>query len=71
MTHEYIVKFQINSTPDYAPITISCRLDEYQARVLMATPVTNINISVQRAGGMLIDAMPEPVDFGDGGNVPK
>ena len=71
---EYIVNFTINSTKDYKPITISCRLSEYQARVLMKTPVESINISVQRhggAGGMLIDSLPEPVLFGDGGAKPK
>ena len=68
---EYIVNFTINSTKDYKPITISCRLSEFQARVLMATPVQSIHISVQRAGGMIIDSMPEPVLFGDGGAKPK
>ena len=68
---EYIVNFTVNSTEDYKPITISCRLSEYQARVLMATPVESVHISVQRAGGMIIDSMPEPVLFGDGGAKPK
>ena len=65
----YRVNFTINSTKDYKPITISCRLDEYQARVLMATPVKSIGIAIQRGG--MIDKMPEPVEFDDGGNKPK
>ena len=68
---DYRVNFTINSTKDYKPITISVKLDEYQARVLMATPVKSIGISVQRAGGMIIDQMPEPVAFDEGGSKPK
>lgn len=65
MGSAYRVNFTIYPKGEYGykPITISCRLSEYQAKVIMATPVLNIGVSVERAGGMVIDATPEPVDF--------
>ena len=67
---EYRLSITVHSTPDYHPITIVCRLPEYQAKVLMATPVKSVGLAVQRAGGMIVDATPEALEFHEGGNVP-
>lgn len=68
---EYRCIFTVHSTPEYAPIRIMCRLNEEQALILMATPVKSVGIAVQRAGGMVLDATPEALEFNDGGNKAK
>lgn len=69
---EYRANFTIYpKTSEYAPMTISVKLEEYMALILMATPVKSVDISVQRAGGMILDRTPEPLIFNDGGNVKK
>lgn len=47
----------------YQPIKIAIKLEDWQAKMLMATPIQSVGISVQRAGGMVIDQTPEPLDF--------
>ena len=59
----YRLNITIYSTPDYQPINLCVKLDEYQARVLMATPVKSVGLAVQRAGGMILDSTPEPLEF--------
>ena len=72
MDHQH--KLNITIYPkhtDYAPITFAVLLDEYQAAVLMATPVKNIGMSLERAGGYLLDKLITPVEYNNGGNVPR
>ena len=57
--------------PDYAPIRLSVLIDEYNARVLMATPVKDIGMSIERAGGFVLDKLSRPVEYNNGGNVPR
>ena len=72
MAEYYRVIFTIHpGNPEYAPINIGVLLPEYQARVLMATPVKKVGISVQRAHGIILDQTPEPILFDEGGNVPR
>lgn len=67
MGDAYRVRFTIYSIRGVPPVTIVVRLDEYQAKVLQKTPVKSIGISLERKGGMVIDQVPEPVDFDDRG----
>lgn len=67
MADAYRVKFTIYSIRGVPPVTIVVRLDEYQAKVLMKTPVKSVGVSLERSGGMVIDKIPEPVDFDNRG----
>jgi len=60
-----------SGSKDYPPIRIAVKLDENMAKILMATPIKTIDVMVQRAGGIIIDRTPEPLEFRDGGNKPK
>ena len=61
ITYRLIVT--VYSDKQHFPITIGVGLNDYQAQVLMATPVKKVGLAIERAGGILIDKLSEPVDF--------
>lgn len=67
----YRVIFTMHSGGPYPPISIAVKLSDAMAKILMATPIKTVHVAVHRAGGIVMDETPEPLEFHDGGNRPK
>lgn len=69
--YRLLITFYPKDTKNYNPITLGIELPEYNARVLMATPLSSVGLAMERAGGIILDQTAKPLDINLGGNVPR